>query len=136
MTGRYDDIIHLPHPTSPRHPRMERINRAAQFAPFAALTGYEEAVQETARLTERRRTPDEERMERLNERFCWLAAHENAPVSVLYFEPDSKKAGGAYRCISGCVRRIDAVRQEMHLTDGTVLLMERIWEIDQNAVSR
>lgn len=52
---RYDEIIHLPHPVSQTHPRMGRLERAAQFSPFAALTGYDDAVRETARLTDAQR---------------------------------------------------------------------------------
>lgn len=54
MKNPYEDIIDLPHPTSARHPRMSMANRAAQFSPFAALSGYEDAVRETARLAEER----------------------------------------------------------------------------------
>ena len=49
MTDRYDDIINLPHPTSKKHPRMSMINRAAQFSPFAAVTGYDDAIQDVER---------------------------------------------------------------------------------------
>ena len=52
ITEKYSDIIHLPHPVSEKHPRMPMQDRAAQFPPFAALTGYEEAIYETGRLTE------------------------------------------------------------------------------------
>ena len=60
MSGPYDDIIHLPHPTSPKHPRMSTHDRAAQFAPFAALSGHSAALVETARLTGRRVELDED----------------------------------------------------------------------------
>ena len=75
MSGKYDDILTLPHPVSAVHPQMPLKDRAAQFSPFAALTGYEEAVQETARLTESRPELDEDRKEALNEILGKLAEH-------------------------------------------------------------
>ena len=66
--GKYDDIIHLPHPVSTKHARMSRIDRAAQFSPFAALTGYDAVITETGRLTDSSVELDESRKEVLNER--------------------------------------------------------------------
>lgn len=48
MNDDYTDIIHLPHHVSTRHPQMPMITRAAQFAPFSALTGLDDALDETA----------------------------------------------------------------------------------------
>ena len=50
--GKYDDIINMPHHVSDKHPQMPIEDRAAQFSPFAALTGHEAAIKETARLAE------------------------------------------------------------------------------------
>ena len=72
---KYDDIIHLPHHVSDKRPQMPVLDRAAQFAPFAALTGYGEAVKETARLTERRIQPDEEALDILNRRLEFIKEH-------------------------------------------------------------
>ena len=83
----YEDIIHLPHPTSQKHPRMERAARAAQFMPFRALTGYEDAVAETARLTDRRIELEEEEKEVLDRKLRYLEArigeHPNIRITVL-----------------------------------------------------
>ncbi len=105
----YDDIIRLSHHVSAKHPPMSRENRAAQFGSFAALSGYDDAVRETARLTEEPITQEEEQIDRLNRILRALAARlEEEPVAVFtYFEPDKKKNGGAYRSLEGVVRRID-----------------------------
>ena len=72
MKGPYDDIIHLPHPVSKKHRQMPIADRAAQFMPFAALTGYEAALAETARLTSPRIEPDDAQRELLNRQLCFL----------------------------------------------------------------
>ena len=91
----YDDIIHLPHHVSQNHPQMSMHDRAAQFAPFAALTGYEAAVRETARLTAEKRELDAQEAEELNRRLTELAARlpDHPEVTVEYFVPDDRKAG-------------------------------------------
>ena len=102
---RYDDIIDLPHHTSKKHPRMPLLDRAAQFAPFAALTGHEAAIKETARLTEEEIELDENRKELLDLRLQQLqeCLAEQPMVTVTYFKPDEKKAGGAYVSVTGVV---------------------------------
>lgn len=131
MTHRYDDIIHLPHPTSRKHPRMPRPNRAAQFAPFAALSGYEDAVSETARLTDRMIEPDEDSLALLNDRLHVLMADASKPEVVLtVFEPDEQKEGGCYLQIQGHIRRVDEAARTLILTDRTVIEMERVLRID------
>ena len=133
MSGKYDDIIDLPHPEPQTHPRMPMRDRAAQFAPFDALAGYSEAVQETARLTERRVGPDEDSVARLNRRLRCLAdalADSQPEVTFLCFIPDEKKAGGAYRRVTGRVRRMDEAGQRILLTDGTAIPMDSIDDLD------
>ena len=78
----YEDILFLEHPTSLRHPRMSVQNRAAQFAPFAALTGYEEALGETARQTSQRIVLDEDSKENLDRKLQWLLAHKEEQIKV------------------------------------------------------
>lgn len=89
----YDDIIHLPHPISATHPQMSRMNRAVQFSPFAALTGYGDAVQETARLTDAQIELDDSRREELNRRLqildCVLSrTPSEGPAEALSRTPD------------------------------------------------
>lgn len=95
--SRYDDIINLPHHVSPTRQRMSMHDRAAQFAPFAALVGYDDAVAETARLTESRPDLDEQEQQALNAKLCTLADHiqEHPDVRIRYYVPDALKSGGA-----------------------------------------
>ena len=99
MSGKYDDIIDLPHPTSKKHPRMSRQNRAAQFSPFAALTGYDAAIRETARITEDRRELSEDAAVELNYKISLLQQEQAGvkKIKVIYFRQDTTKDGGAYR---------------------------------------
>lgn len=130
-TGNYDDIIHLPHHVSKRHPQMPMEERAAQFSPFAALSGHEEAIQETARLTDEFILLDEDKKERLNEQLMILKEKEAGlpEVEVIYFQPDEKKSGGAYVTFRGQVKKVDAYAQKILFTDGTALSMEALFSI-------
>lgn len=127
MSGPYDDIIDLPHPTSERHPRMSMANRAAQFSPFAALTGYENAVRETARLTDSKAELTEEKKSILDAKLQRL--EPGMAVSFTYFQPDSRKQGGAYVTASGEVKRIDDAAREIVLMDGRRISIDDILEI-------
>ena len=130
--GNYDDIIDLPHHVSGTHPPMSRADRAAQFSPFAALTGYDAAVRETARVTERRIELDEGVKAELNARLNCILEHlsEHPQVSITYFVPDEKKSGGAYRTVTGAVRKLDSVAKTLTLVDGTVVPMEEMIHVE------
>lgn len=131
-TRRYDDILRLPHHCSRRHPAMPRENRAAQFMPFAALTGYDAAVKEEARLTDRKMELDDEALANLNERLRMLDERlPDAPeITVTYFVADRKKAGGAYDSLYGRVKRIDPVAGNLVMRDGTVVPLGDIWSVE------
>ena len=131
MRGKYDDIIHLPHHVSTTHHRMSMLERAAQFQPFRALTGYEDAVRETARLTDDRveLTEDEKalldgKLQRLADN---LASHPL--VTVTYFQPDKKKAGGAYVTATGQLKKIDDYEGVLILLGGERVIIEDILNI-------
>lgn len=130
----YGDIIGLPRPVSRTKRPMARIDRAAQFSSFSALTGYEEAVKETARLTAERRKPDEERQEQINRTLRLLS--ENAAalplVHVVYFERDKRKSGGEYVTAKGRFRRIDEESLTVVFTDGSRVSIGDILEISCN----
>lgn len=132
--GNYDDIIDLPHHVSETHPPMSRADRAAQFSPFAALTGYDAAVRETARVTERRIELDEGVKAELNARLNCILEHlpEHPQVSITYFVPDEKKSGGAYRTVTGAVRKLDSFAKTLTLVDGTVVSMEEMVHVEGN----
>lgn len=133
MTGPYDDILHLPHPVSRKHPRMAVADRAAQFSPFAALTGYDDAVREAARLTDRRLELDEYEQQALNDRLQQILSRlpEQPVVRITYFRPDSCKEGGAYVTVNGVIKRLDTVEREIRLVDDTRIPIEDIWDIDE-----
>lgn len=109
MNPKYNDILPLPHPVSKTHPPMPRENRAAQFAPFAALTGHDAAIDETARLTDRRIELDENELAVLDRKWRCLCDHldERPLVTIVYFEADTQKDGGAYRTAVGTIEKIE-----------------------------
>lgn len=127
---QYDDIINLPHHQSSTHSHMSNYDRAAQFSPFAALTGHDAAIKETARLTDRRIELDEYVKEDLNGKLRMIEDNPGAEVMITYFQPDERKSGGAYLTVSGCVKRIDENEQTVIFTDRTVISIEQISEIE------
>ena len=131
-SDKYKDIINLPHHQSKRRPRMSMIDRAAQFSPFAALTGHNDAIIETARLTDRKIELDEGTKSILNEKIQMISDYlsERHTVTFTHFEPDIKKDGGAYLKTTGTVKKIDDFNKEIYLTDGTIILIEHIYEIE------
>ena len=128
---RYDDVIWRQHPTSKKHPRMSRMNRAAQFAPFAALTGYEESIEETARLTDRRIELSEYEIEELNAKLNFIQEHikERPEVIITYFQPDGRKEGGKYLTVTGRIRWIDEVNGVMVFENGRITAIKMIYNI-------
>jgi len=129
---KYSDIINLPHHVSKKHPQMSIEARAAQFAPFAALTGYGDAVKETARLTSERIEINDEVKEILNNKLRIIQKEiNNSPkVTVTYFIPDLKKKGGKYVTITGNVKKIDQYKHIIILQDYTEILITEIIGID------
>ncbi len=128
----YDDMINLPHPVSKKHPQMPLYDRAAQFSPFAALTGHEEAIRETARQTEAWVDLDEDRKEELNEKMQEIVEHLNeAPeVTLTYFKEDEKKEGGSYVTVTGRIKKWREYEQQLVLEDGTVVALEKVFGIE------
>ncbi|MBF1609918.1 MAG: hypothetical protein HXO38_08785 [Prevotella sp.] len=108
MTDNYDDIIHLPRHVSKRHPQMSLYNRAAQFAPFAALTGYGAAIAETARQTSPKIEMMEDDRQLMDRKLSILSSHleEEPIISITFFQPDGRKAGGHYLTTTGIVKTI------------------------------
>lgn len=127
----YDDIINLPHHVSKKHPPMSIYARSAQFAPFAALTGYEDAVKETARETDRKIDIDEELKAILDGKLQILREniHKKEEVSFTYFVPDLKKEGGQYVTIVGVAKKIDDLNQIIILADKTEIPISEIIDI-------
>lgn len=133
MTDKYDDIIDLPHPTSAKHPRMPMIDRAAQFSPFQALTGYGEAIQETARLTGEKVELTEEAKAELDEKLR-LLADTGEQAAFTYFQPDGKKSGGRYVTVLGEVKQLDTLEGLLILAGGASIPIENISEIESGTI--
>jgi hypothetical protein len=131
MNGPYDDIIDLPHYVSVKHPHMPMIDRAAQFSPFAALTGYDAAIKETARLTGERLDLDDCEKAALNNKLQLLLNRiaERPYVSITYFQPDKRKAGGEYVITSGSIKRINRYERTLLMDNGVKIVIEDIIDI-------
>ena len=130
---RYDDIMDLPHHQSKERTHMSLHDRAVQFAPFAALAGHEEAIEETARLTDEKIMLDETAIEKINEKLYDISQHlsEKRNVSITYFRPDTQKCGRAYLTDVGTVKKMDEVEKVILMDSGMKIAMEQIIEIEE-----
>ena len=126
--SEYDDIIDLPRPKS-KHEPMPMSDRAAQFSPFAALTGYGDAIDETARLTDRRIELSEEESAELDYKQQYLSTLDSPMVTVTYFVPDSRKSGGAYVTHTGVLKRVDEVESMVVFKDGLRVPLDEVMDI-------
>ncbi len=124
-------MINLPHPVSKVHPQMPMAERAAQFSPFAALTGYGDAVKETARLTDEKIELDEDAKEILDEKLKQIREQieEHPEIEITYFQPDERKKGGSYITITGCIKKIDDRKMSVVMQDKTEISIKDIIEI-------
>ena len=132
MSGKYDDIIHMERPVSRHHVPMPLENRAAQFAPFAALTGYDDAVDEAARITGSRIELSEEMKGELDMKLSEIASHiaEHPEVSVTYFVPDLLKDGGEYVTVTGVVRKINLTERQIVLENIGAISIDDVLELN------
>ena len=131
-THRYDDIIDLPHHVSDRHPHMPIRDRAAQFSPFAALSGFGDTIEETARVTEERIELDDSQKATVDLKLRMLREllPQRPEVSVVYFVPDVRKAGGAYTTVTGRIIKMDGVSRVIVMEDGVEIPMDDIFGIE------
>ncbi len=132
---KYDDIINLPHHVSTKRPRMSMIDRAAQFSPFAALTGYDAAVKETARLTDQKRDLDDYEKVALDEKLRIAQEYSDTDITITYFKPDDRKSGGSYITATGKVKKIDNYERCVVLLDGLRIPIDDIMEIESEQFS-
>ena len=132
MNNHYEDIINLPHHISKTRPQMSMIDRAAQFSPFAALTGYDAAIQETGRLTDEKIDLGEEAKTVLDRKQHYLSdiISVQPEITVTYFLPDERKSGGSYLSVTGQMKRIDEYERMMILTDGKKIPLDDIMNIE------
>ena len=131
MNNRYDEIMGLPHHVSKTRPQMPMSDRAAQFAPFAALTGYDSAIKETGRLTDERIELDEEALTALDRKYQLLmdALDDEPEVTIIYFQPDERKAGGQYVSATGTVKKVDTFGRRILLQDGTRIPLDSVYDL-------
>lgn len=130
--SEYDDIIDLPQPKS-RHEPMPMSDRAAQFSPFAALNGYGDAIDETARFTDHRIELSEEKRAELDYKQQYLATLNAPTVTVIYFVPDERKSGGAYVTHTGVLKRVDEVERMMVFADGARVSLDEVIAIESDS---
>lgn len=134
MSGKYDDIINLPHHVSTKRPQMPRSARAAQFAPFAAIVGLDDELEETARLTDSKPNLEEAEKEKINRVLLEIRDNpqKETAVELTFFRPDGRKGGGAIITRPCSVRRIDEIERKLIFSDrseiefGNILSMKII----------
>ena len=132
MSGRYDDMLFLPHPDPKTQPRMSPQDRAAQFSPFAALTGHSAVLREAARQTQERLQLDEYQEDALSRKLSLLLEHleEEPEVQLSYFKEDARKAGGEYVTREGRVKKIDLYGRVLVMEDGTKVPLDDLFRLD------
>ena len=131
-TFKYADIIDLPYKKSTDRPHMSLHDRAAQFAPFACLTGHEEAIEETARLTDEKIVLDDGAMEAIGIKLYKISEniHKKWNISITYFLPDSLKSGGVYLTDVGIVKKVDNVEKVVIMDSGMRINIDCIVSIN------
>ncbi len=133
----YADIIGLPHHVSEVRRHMTPIERAAQFAPFAALTGYDDAISESARLTDEKTDLGDCAMAELNDQIRFLIDHiqEHPLITVTYFLPDTRKAGGEYVTVSGKLKKLKLFERELLLSDRPPIPLDDVLSLEGDVFS-
>ena len=132
LASKYEEIMKHPHHVSKTRPQMPMSDRAAQFAPFAALTGYDSAIKETGRLTDEKIELDEEALTGLDMKYQILMdAFDDAPeVTITFFQPDERKAGGKYVSATGAVKKVDDFERRITMQDGAKIPMDDVLSIE------
>ena len=133
-TEKYNDIINLPHHKSKTRKQMSMIDRAAQFSPFAALTGHEDAINETGRIVYEKTDLDENAKSVLNEKLQMISdfINDSPVITVTYYRPDIRKKGGAYVSYTGNVIKIDINRRVLVFSDMSEIIIDDISEIESD----
>lgn len=131
---KYNDIINLPHHKSKTRKQMSMIDRAAQFSPFAALTGHEDAINETGRIVYEKTDLDENAKSVLNEKLQMISdfINDSPVITVTYYKPDIRKKGGAYVSYTGNVIKIDINRRVLVFSDMSEIIIDDISEIESD----
>lgn len=134
MKSTYDDIINLNYSGIKNHKKMSIYNRAAQFAPFAALTGYERYINETARLTNEKVILSNQMIEKLNLKLSILKEYltKTPTVKITHFVEDEKKSGGSYENTMGIVKKIEDYNHSIIMDDRARIYIKDIYEIESD----
>ena len=129
---QYDDMLDLPHYVSKKGAPMSMIDRGAQFSPFAALTGYEAVIAESARLTDSCAELSEGAEEAVDQVLRELCSRirQQPWGRFTCFQPDERKAGGTYVKIEGWLKKYDYLEKCLILTDGTKISLESIFSVE------
>lgn len=132
METNYDDIINLPHHVSKNRKRMSNYDRAAQFSPFAALKGYDDEIDEAARITEDKWDIDGERVTDINEKLLLLKdiVNQHPVVKIVYFVKDDKKAGGSYLTVEERLKKISEYQRTLLFYNNVVVSFDDIYRIE------
>ena len=132
MTGQYDDIINLPHHVSQTRPQMTNTERAAQFSPFAALSGYDAAIEETARLTDAKIELDEhaKAMLDMKQQILMEVISDHPQANITFFKADEKKSGGEYMTVVGKIKKVDSIERMLVLMNGQSVPVDDILDIE------
>lgn len=127
----YEDFLNLPHYEPKNHPRMSIENRSSQFAPFSALSGYKDAIKEKERLTEKMIHLSNEEQELLNKKLLIIQNNlSNQPIiTFTYFIGDKLKDGGKYITKNGIIKKMDLIKKEIKLIDGTIIPLYNLLKI-------
>ena len=127
--SRYEDIINLPHHQSDKRPHMSNYERAAQFSPFAALTGFDDEINEAARLTDCRPQLTEDQLNSLDEAIQRISDLDKPLIAVTFFVPDVNKAGGSYMVYTGTLRFLDLGEGKLKFTDDTAIPLDDVVDV-------
>ena len=136
MKDNYEDIINLPHHVSPKRRHMSLYDRAAQFAPFAALTGYDDAINETARFTDNLIEMDDNARTILDNKIAEIMGIDSPSVTITHFVPDSLKDGGQYTSSSGIIKKIDDYKKTIIMQDGLIISIQNILDIEIHSTNQ
>lgn len=130
--SKYDDIMYMPHHVSLTRPQMSIEARAAQFAPFAALTGYDDVIEETIRLTSDKKDMDDALKNVLDEKMKNICSmlKERPVVTFTYFVPDERKDGGEYTKLTGIVKKVDDYNKIIVMENGSIIPIDQIFDIE------
>lgn len=132
METNYDDIINLPHHVSKNRPHMSNYDRAAQFSPFAALKGYDDEIDEAARLTDEKWSVEGERVADINEKLLLLkdTVNQHPSVKIVYFVKDDRKSGGAYLTVEARLKKFSEYERNLVLDNNLTINFDDIYNIE------